>query len=141
MSVFEGARCTDAPPISCPLCRPDRPVSAGVVEQEGTGGPSPAPLPAGLEAYGKPRTDPPTWTLGPPAWGRSQADPAERQGRVRWPSAVPWEKAGGGLPRLFNPKPRAWPPHLDAQRSAPRNPLPGKGSRCPLPAWEGAPRG
>lgn len=141
MSVFEVARCTDAPHISCPLCPRDRPVSAAVGEQEGTGGPPPAPLPAWLEAYGKLRTDPPTGTLGPPAWGRSRADPEERQGRVRGPSAIPREKAGSRLPRLLNPKPRAWPLHLHAQRSAPCNPFPGKGPRCPLPAWEGAPRG
>ena len=56
MSVSEGARCTDAPHVSCPVCPRDPPVSAGGGEQEGTGGPPPA----GLEAYGKPRTDPPT---------------------------------------------------------------------------------
>nr|CAI9706333.1 unnamed protein product [Rangifer tarandus platyrhynchus] len=59
------------------------------------------------------------------------AEPAARQDRVRGPSAVPREKAGGGLPRLLNPKLRTWPPHLDARRSAPRNPFLGKGSRCP----------
>ena len=110
MSVSEGARCTDAPHVSCPVCPRDRPVSAGGGEQQGTGGPPPA----GLEAYGKQRTDPPThrpglWDL-PRGGARRQS---RRQGRAG--CAGP-PRFRGFLTRSLEPGPLTWMP--DAPRPA-----------------------
>lgn len=146
MSVSEGARCPDAPHFSCPLCLCIRPVSAGGGEQGGTCGPSRRPFPAPLEAFGKPSIGPQTRTLGPAAWGRSRADPAEGRAAVPKSSAPPRKKPGGGLRPLPDPKaenlaPSPGCPIPQARARAPQSPTPSQAKGPGVPCQPRRERG